>query len=147
MPKKRLDVRDDHAIFAIEEKDGKKRPTVLTPSKALPVHSKDELEEQLKHYSKANGATFLRHVVPDSQTARLRYMTRTRPALRFYCKKFQVDVPDWLRDDAAFSTMNKHELLELFGEAIKFPVREFEKIKWPNPEEQQAQGEQNVSAR
>lgn len=146
MPKERLDVRDDHAIFAIEEKHGKKRATVLTPSKALPIHSKEELEEQLKHYSKANGVTFLRHVIPDSQTARLRYLKRTRPALRYYCKKFKVDAPEWLVNDVAFSTMNKHQLLELFGESVKFPVREFSPIVWPNPKESQEKGKQNAPA-
>jgi len=119
---------DDHAIFELVRADGKKRARVTTPKDTLRVHDADELRAQLDHYSKANGVTFLRHVVVDSQQARLQYVKYLRPALRYYCKKFGVQVPDWLKADTAFSTLSAHEQHTLFGETVKFPVREFAEV-------------------
>lgn len=119
---------DNHAIFELVHSGGKKRASVTMPQDVVRVNDAHELQAQLQHYKKANGVTFLRHVVVDSTHARIQYVTRIRPALRYYCKKFKVPVPDWLKTDTAFETLSVQKQHELFGCVLKFPVREFAEI-------------------
>ena len=96
---------------------------ISTPSSVLPIHTKEELEAQLKHYSHP----FIKHLVPDSKFARKNYVERVRPALRYYCAKFQVPVPKWLKDESEFFNMPHEEKMDFFGTA-DLKSKEFKKI-------------------
>ena len=81
------------------------------PSEVLPIHDKEELKLQLDHYS----GPFIKHQLPNSTFARKRYILYIRPALRYYCAKFDVKVPDWLKDDSYFENLPDAEKNDLFG--------------------------------
>lgn len=122
--------REDHARFELvhdpRAKSGK-TIKVTTPSKVVRIDTKEELIAQLKHYS----VPVLQQVVPNSKFARRNYVEYLRPALRYYCKRFGVEVPGWLKDESYYKGMPDSEKLELFG-TTKLNVREFTKIRMPN---------------
>ena len=106
--------RNDH--FMITMADDPKASTgktlrITRPTDVLSIFDKEELQLQLKHYSRP----FLRHLVPDSTFARKHYILYTRPALRYFCAKFNVTVPDWLKDDSYYEHLPPDELESLFG--------------------------------
>lgn len=116
----------DHVVFRTKKRpDGKKGVEVLTPSSVLPVHNVEELESQLHHYSKV----FMTITTVDSVPARRHYVEQIRPALRYYCKKFGVHAPSWLKtDDYYLNHLSVAERHKMFG--LK-PLRigEFQKVK------------------
>lgn len=118
--------REDHVVFRLKSRsDGKKGIEVLTPMQVLPVHDADELKAQLRHYAQL----LLSRTTVDSIDARRHYMEQIRPALRYFCKKYGVEAPDWLKtDDYYLNTMSVQERHKLFG--LK-PLRigEFQKVK------------------
>ena len=115
--------RDDHMMLEVvhnpHSKTGRSLK-VTTPAQVLKIHSKEELMAQLDQYSKP----FIRHVVVDSKFARKHYLEKVRPALRYYCKKFDVEVPAWLKDDSYYHNLPNEEKEQLFGTA-KPARREF----------------------
>lgn len=116
----------------LEVSNGK--PRVTTLPQALDVHSKDELQAQLKHWSKGSGPMFLRNLLPKADNPRkvaLNYFQKIRPALRAYCAKYGVKVPKWLATDAQYTSMQDSEKLALFG-TTKLVIREFKPLKMPN---------------
>lgn len=120
-----------HAIFEVHDKGGKKSLGVVTPKKIIRIDTKEELQAQLDHYAKAGGPVFLRNMLPDDPKSRYRHVRYVRPALRYYCRKFSVAIPKFLKDDSQYSTLTKSEQVSLFGETIKFPVREFTRLNMP----------------
>jgi len=116
----------NHVVFRTTNRgDGTKGIDVHTPEKVLPVHSKDELEAQLKHYAKF----LLALHTADNTAARRKYVELIRPALRYYCKKFNTKMPDWLASDDYYTkTMSVQERQQMFGNR---PLRigEFQKLK------------------
>lgn len=115
----------DHVVFRTHNRtDGTKSVQADTPEKILPIHSKNELDAQLKHYAK-----FLMSLTTGSNTAaRRKYVEMIRPALRFYCKKYNVVAPDWLRDDSYFTEMPASERQKHFG-MKPLRIGEFQKMK------------------
>jgi hypothetical protein len=108
---------------------GKPKMLVTTPDKVIRIHNKDELKGQLQHYSLGGGGAvvFLR---PNSPFTKFQYVTKIRPALRYYCAKFNVPIPEWLTvaSDDKFTELSDTDQLRLFGK--KLPrVREFTKIR------------------
>lgn len=106
---------DNHYIFEVvnakHTKSGKALK-VSTPSDAVRIHDKKELTAQLEHYSHP----LLRHTVqPNTPFARKHYVEKIRPALRFYCKKFGVQVPEWLANDDIYRNMDEDKKKDLFG--------------------------------
>lgn len=106
--------RDNHVMFELRS-DPKsstgKSVGIKRPTDVLPIHDKEELQLQLDHYK----SPFLKHVVPDSTFARKNYILYVRPALRYYCAKFGVTVPDWLKTDAYYENLPDTEKQDLFG--------------------------------
>lgn len=84
---------------------------ISKPYTVLPVDDKEELLAQLQHYSRP----FIRHVVPNSTFARLNYVECLRPALRYYCAKYGVEVPKWLKSEDYYRGLPDDEKLSLFG--------------------------------
>jgi hypothetical protein len=123
----------DH--FILEKRDvarsrSGKAVRVTSPDKVLPIHDEKELKLQLEHYSRG----ILKFICPNSTFARLFYVEKTRPALRFYCAKFGVAVPEWLKNEDYFLSLTEREKLDLFGTTELRP-REFTKIKTFGPGE------------
>lgn len=93
-----------------------------TPEKILPhVKTKEDLEKTLEWYSHP----FLKLRVPGGPANRKRYMEKVRPALRWFCKKFGVNIPSWLDGNGVHGELPPEEQKELFGEE-PLDVREFE---------------------
>jgi hypothetical protein len=115
---------DDHFIFEVVDAPHKKSGKAIkvsTPEGVHRIESKDELVVQLAHYSHP----FIRHtVMPKTKFARKHYVEKTRPALRYYCKKYQVEVPAWLANEDYFVNLPEKEKLELFGTST-LSIREF----------------------
>jgi len=118
--------KQNHVVFRTQMRgDGTKGVEVHTPEKVLPIYNKEELEAQLKHYAKILSSLH----TANSIAARRKYVELIRPALRYYCKKYNVDVPGWLKtDDYYTKTMSVAERQKQFGMA---PLRigEFQKLK------------------
>ena len=93
---------------------------VLTPASVLVVLDGDDLESKLAAFSDpiANG------VVRNSPRGRRWYVEKILPALRYYCDKYEVDVPDWLASDNHWKGMAEDEQEHLFGPG-ELRLREF----------------------
>jgi len=115
--------RDDHYVFDLvdnaKSKTGKS-PKVTAPSDVLKIPDRNELKMQLAHYA----GPFIKHQLPDSKFARKHYVEYVRPALRYYCQKFQMKVPDWLKDEHYFENLPDKEKMDLFG-TLEIKVKEF----------------------
>lgn len=121
--------RGNHVSFrTVNRGDGTKGIEVNTPEMVLPVHNKEELEAQLKHYARG----LLSLTVADSVSARRKYIELIRPALRYYCKKYSVEPPKWLAtDDYYTKTMSASERQTNFG-MKPLRIGEFQKLKPAN---------------
>lgn len=89
------------------------------PSKIVRCHNKEDLERLLEWYS----YPFIKLRVPDNTFARRRYVEQVRPALRWFCKKFQQDIPEWLQGNGHYDFMSSEEMTDFFGEG---PLQVFE---------------------
>lgn len=118
--------REDHVILSpITKPNGRKGVKVTKPGDVFRCEDKEDLQEALKHFSKP----LLKHLVPDSQMARRKYVEKIRPALRYYCKKFGVKVPTWLVDDKYYTErMSSQEKLKAFG-TDNLKIREFGRMR------------------
>ncbi len=117
---------EDHALFELVPGKDKKgfRPMVTSPSDVLQIHTPEEMQARLQHYQRFVGLK----IMYDTQGARKRYVEKVRPALRYYCKKFSVAVPDFLKNDRYYTTLPDEEKQELFG-TTQLNIREFTKVK------------------
>jgi hypothetical protein len=108
--------------FILEIDDAGDGPSlhVLTPASVLVVLDEDDLESKLAAFSDpiANG------VVRNSPRGRRWYVEKILPALRYYCDKYEVDVPDWLASDNHWKGMTEDEQEHLFGPG-ELRLREF----------------------
>lgn len=118
--------RSNHVVFRTEMRgDGKKSIQAHTPEQTLPVHTKDELEAQLKHYAKM----LMSLHTASNVAARRKYVELIRPTLRYYCNKFNVKAPPWLAtDDYYTQTMTANERQKMFG-VRPLRIGEFQKLK------------------
>lgn len=93
-----------------------------TPESVLPgVASKEDLVHSLNYHSNPH----IKMHTPDSPEARRYHVEKTRPALRWFCKKFGVNAPAWLEGNMHYDEIEPELFKELFGEG-PFNVREFE---------------------
>lgn len=75
------------------EKENSKPPS--SPAHVLNITSRRELDHQLDYY----GVPLLRF---DEPAGRKLFMESIRPALRYYCGKFGVEIPEWLEEETHF---------------------------------------------
>lgn len=94
------------------------------PESILKIRTKEQLLATLDHFSKP----FIKHTVPDSPLARRRYVEQVRPALRWFCKKFGVNIPSWLQGNAHYDQLSPEEHEQSFGKE-PLNVREFEELQ------------------
>ena len=118
--------KEDHFQFQLVDnpRTGKKDPKLLTPSMVVHIADKDELKLQLEHYKKP----FITDLVPDSTIARRNLVEHVRPALRYWCAKFGMEVPDWLKDEKQYTEMSHEEKVKMFG-TDHLVIKEFKKFK------------------
>lgn len=118
--------KQNHVVFRTTNRsDGTKGIEAHTPEKLLPVHNKAELDAQLKHYAK----TLLSLTTASTVAARRKYVELIRPALRYYCKKYNVVAPKWLAtDDYYTKTMDTATRQKMFG-MRPLRIGEFQKLK------------------
>lgn len=81
-----------------------------SPALVLPVETRAELNAQLDFY----GVPFFRFAQPYERKF---YMENLRPALRYYCLKYAVDIPEWLEEETHFGHGDgeAEEMMEMFG--------------------------------
>lgn len=89
------------------------------PSNIIKCRSKEELAHLLDWYS----CPFIKQRLPDSLVARRRFVEQVRPALRWFCKRYHVDVPGWLKGNAHYEDMAGDEAKDFFGDG---PLQVFE---------------------
>lgn len=81
------------------------------PAKVVRCHNKEALQSLLNFYS----YPFIKMRLPDDPAARRRYVEQVRPALRWFCKKFQTEIPQWLLGNAHYDDMPGKEKSDYFG--------------------------------
>lgn len=108
--------------FLLEIDDGPAGPSLhaLTPASVLVVLDEDDLEEKLAAFSDPirNG------VVRNAPRDRRWYVEKILPALRYYCGKYEVDVPGWLANNDHWEGMPEDQQERLFGPG-ELRLREF----------------------
>jgi len=90
---------------------GAKAIRMVYPERVLNVQSKNQLEGLLDHYN----TPIWQSRVARTPGARRNYVEKIRPALRYFCKLYNVKIPDWLADDKQFAEMGAGAVKELFG--------------------------------
>lgn len=100
---------------------------VATPASVLVVRDADDLRAKLSAYSDP----VKNKVVKNTAKDRRWYVEKVQPALRYYCDRFEVDVPDWLATNGHWERMSDEEKEKLFGpEPLK--LREFARVECPD---------------
>lgn len=116
------------SFFLLDVEDDDNGPVIhaLTPSSVMVVNDADDLQAKLDQFSDLSGAA-----VPKTKAGRRWYVERVRPALRFYCKRYGVDVPDWLESDEQWEVMSEEEKLAKFG-TTDVKIRDFMPLNFPD---------------
>jgi hypothetical protein len=118
----------DHFILDIvEDDDGVPVVHAATPASVVMVTDADDLNEKLVAFSDP----FKNRVLPNTKESRRVYLTRYMPALRFYCKQFNVEIPDWLAESTQWEEMSDDEKQQRFG-TTDLNLREFQPVKCPD---------------
>lgn len=126
------------SFFLLDVDDDVNGPVIhaLTPSSVMVVHDADDLQRKLEQFEDPHS-----DAIPKSKEGRRWYVERVRPALRFYCKRYGVDVPDWLSSDEQWEVMSEEEKLAKFGRT-DLKVRDFMKLNFPDIQVQRDEDEQ-----
>lgn len=114
-------------ILEIDDVDDGTSLHVLIPSSVIVVLGKDDLEGKLEAFADPIRNGVVRNVALDRRW----YVEKILPALRFYCKKYDVEVPDWLVGNNHWEEMSEEEQEQLFGPGpLRF--REFKMVVVPD---------------
>lgn len=93
-----------------------------TPESILPhVTSKKALEGSLEYHSNPH---IKMHTLDDPK-ARRQHVEQVRPALRWFCKKYGMNIPTWLEGNMHYDELPPEQFAEMFGEG-PLNTREFE---------------------
>lgn len=115
--------------FILEIDDGEDGPSLhaLTPAAVVVVLGPDDLRAKLDAFSDPvrNG------VVRNAPRDRRWYVEKILPALRFYCGKYDLEVPDWLVGNNHWEGMSPEEQERLFGPG-ELRFREFRPANCPD---------------
>lgn len=100
---------------------------VITPASVLSVHDAEALSELLTKYEDP----VRNKVIKNTSKDRRWFVEKVLPALRFFCKRYGVDVPSWLATNGHWERMTDEERAQLFGpEPLRF--REFMPVEQPD---------------
>lgn len=109
---------------------------VTTPASVLSIHSADELRQKLDAYSDPIKNKAIKNTAKDRRW----YVEKILPALRFFCERYDVEVPGWLATNGHWDRLGEDEKVRLFGpEPIK--MREFAPVERPDIEVQREEVE------
>lgn len=118
---------DSYFILEVSDEDGVPTISAYTPPQVLVVQDADDLQQKLDKYADP----FNGHALPNTRDDRRWYVEKIRPALRFYCRKFEVDVPEWLSNDGVWVDRDPEELEAMFG-TDRLKLREFQRLNNPD---------------
>lgn len=117
------DSKHFHMDWKLDQK-GKVHGGVVFPHTYVKVKTRGDLEDLLDYYGHSS---VWQELIPSTRWARLCFVERVRPSLRFYCEKYQVPIPAWLKDDKQFTEMAPSTQKELFGVSPIVPIN-FKKL-------------------
>lgn len=105
--------------------EGKSVVLMMHPNKILNgyVHDAQTLKTMLRKYQSNVLSMFTDGSIAD----RRHYVEWIRPALRFYCRQYDVQVPEWLERTGPWENLSAEEHTELFGPG---PLRHREFRSW-----------------
>lgn len=120
--------------------EGKPVVLMMHPNKILRgyVHDPETLKTLLRKYQSNVLSVFTDGSIAD----RRHYMEWVRPALRFYCKQFNVQIPEWLERLGPWEHLPAEEHTALFGPG---PLRHREFRSWADKQiedQKEAEGQQ-----
>jgi hypothetical protein len=98
----------------------------VSPNEIVSVETEGDIIHLFKRYSPTQWKRTAR-----SSEHRRRYVELVRPALRFYCHKFRIPVPDWLTDESQFLALSRADQVRLFGRGLLHPAPRFRDILLP----------------
>lgn len=101
--------------------------SAITPYAVIVVTSPDDLAAKLRDFSDPVG----NGVVKNSRRGRRWYVEKILPALRYFCRKYQVDQPDWLADVGRWKDLSGADSERLFGPG-DLRLREFQQTRCPD---------------
>lgn len=105
------DSKHIHIDFRKDDK-GKVRARLAFPHDYVKVKNKKDLKSVLEQFGHHVAWWTL---LPNSTFARRNFVERVRPAIRYYCEKYQVEIPGWLANDKQFEELPPSKKKELFG--------------------------------
>lgn len=83
------------------------------PEDVIPgVHSATDTQAALDFYANP----FIHGHLPDGKHPQRWHVQRTRPALRWFCKKYNLEVPPWLKGNGIYDNMTEEERQEHYGQ-------------------------------
>lgn len=83
------------------------------PEDVLPgVHSLEDTQAALDYYAHP----FIDNALPQGKHARRWHVTRVRPALRWFCKKYEIEQPTWLKGNGIYDNMTEEERTAHYGQ-------------------------------
>jgi hypothetical protein len=133
--------RDAVFMLDILNDDGEPTLHVTTPASVFVISDPETLQQRLDEFSDPIKNKAIKNTLKD----RRRYVEKILPALRFYCNRLGVAIPDWLATNGHWERMEDEEKQRLFGdEPLK--LREFAPVERPdievirNEEEEQPGG-------
>lgn len=119
--------REQNNHFTMElydRADGTRGVRATKPSDVLTINSKEDLNQALGHFAEP-----LTHGVKDNARARRHFVERIRPTLRYYCNKYDVEIPQWLASDEYYHKhLSDQDREQVYGTS-RFKVREFKQLK------------------
>lgn len=113
-------------ILEIDDSADESVISVLTPYSVIVVTSVDDLERKLRDF-----ADPIPGAVKNTRRGRRWYVEKILPALRYFCRKYQVDPPDWLADVGRWRDLSKGDSERLFGPG-ELRLREFQQPRCPD---------------
>lgn len=112
-PKPHLDLKKNGARWTVDYR---------TPELVLPnIKSKMDLMHALEYHSNPH----IKMHTPDDPKARRHHVENVRPALRWFCKKFGVNIPSWLEGNMHYDEISPEHSEHLFGTG-PLKVRDYE---------------------
>jgi hypothetical protein len=110
-----------------DKTSGKPLPAFVYPYQVVKVQSRQDLELALEHYGAL--PTMENANTPKTPEA-LRFLIEwTYPALRWFCRSYQVAVPAWLQGNGFAGDLAPADFVALFGNSKPLRVQEWHEDK------------------